>query len=145
MSVMSVCVLGESWLGCDFFVNRRIEISNLARELLPFHCTEKVDMGHGKGYFGPFPLPAPSSFHFPCQPLPTRYFSIISPPSKTHTKNLTSRHSHPHLGPPSPIYGPIRPPFQRRLPQNPFCRHPFAPFIGLFASPSKTLTKMSTF
>ena len=40
VSVMSVCVLGESWLGCDFFVNRRIEISNLEqrhyRELLLF-------------------------------------------------------------------------------------------------------------
>ena len=81
------------------------------------HCTEKVGMGHGKGHFGPFPLLTPSSIHFPFQPLPTRYFAVISPPSKTLTKKLTFRHSQPHL----PHLWAYLPP------------------------PSKTLTKISTF
>ena len=97
-------------------------------------------MGHGKGHFGPIPLLAPSSIHFPCQPLPTRYFSVISPPfkdpyKKTHfltqspsfgasqpylwphptppSKTLATK---PHLSPPiCPIYGPICLPLQRPL------------------------------
>ena len=83
------------------------------------HCTEKVGMGHGKGHFGPFPLQTPSSFHFPCQPLSnTLFFRHFPPLQRPIQKKLTFRHSHPLLGPPSPICGPIRPPLQRRLPQK---------------------------
>ena len=95
-------------------------------------------MGHGKGHFGPFPPQTPSSFHFPCQPLSnTLFFRHFPPLQRPIQKKLTFRHRHPHLGPPSPICGPTRPPLQRRLQQNPICRHPFAPFMGLFASPFK--------
>ena len=127
MSVGSVCVFGEPWLGCDFFVNRRIEISNLARELLPFHCTEKVDMGHGKGHFGPFSLPAPSN---------TLFFHHFPPFKDPYKKSHFSTQS-PSFGASQPYLWPHPTPFQRRLPQNPFCRHPFAPLMGLFASPFK--------
>ena len=85
-----------------------------------------------------FPCRPLQVFIFPASPFPTRYFSVISPPFKDpYKKNSLFDTVTLFWGLPALFVAPSDPPFKDACHKKPICRHPFAPFMGLFASPFK--------